>query len=174
MKYPWVGFIKCSRLSCWLELTGLERSTIILSESLVWKWIFPLFQILLDSLKSRAFMTEPFLEKCLAFDDRRKISLAPCYIGVRSFLCSRHHGTHLGLLLQNTSWQCTSWHCTSQRTQIAGWVRNTTVASCISCIQSATLPAKNHPWSHFVPQIQRAGSFLRYLYEICCSLAQRK
>lgn len=119
-------------------------------------------------------MTEPFLEQCLAFDDRGKISLAPCYIGVRSFLCSRHHGTHLGLLLQNTSWQCTSWHCTSQRTQIAGWVRNTTVASCISCIQSATLPAKNHPWSHFVPRIQRAGSFLRYLYEICCSLAQRK
>lgn len=112
-----MGFIKCSRLSCWLELTGLERSTVILSESLVWKWIFLLFQTLLDSLKSRAFMTEPFLEECLAFDYSRKISLAPCYIGVCSFLCSRHHGTHLGLLIQNTSWQCTSWHCTSQRTQ---------------------------------------------------------
>lgn len=44
------------------------------------------------------------------------------------------------------------------RTQIAGWVRNTIVASCISCIQSATLPAKNDPWSHFVPRVQRAGS----------------
>lgn len=143
-----MGFIKCSRLSCWLELTGLERSTVILSESLVWKWIFLLFQTLLDSLKSGAFMTEPFLEECLAFDYSRKISLAPCYIGVCSFLCSRHHGTHLG----------TSWHCTSQRTQIAGWIRSTTVASCVSCIQSATLPAKNDPWSHFVPRVQRAGS----------------
>lgn len=127
-----------------------------------------MFQILLDSLKSRAFMTELFLEEC--FDYGRKVSLAPCYVGVCCFSCSRHHGTHLGLLIQNASWECTSWHCTSLRTHIAGWVRNTAVASCISCIQSATLPAKNSPWSHFVPRVQRAGSLSPFPEELVCDL----
>lgn len=100
-------------------------------------------------------------EECPAFDYWERISLYLCYIGVSSFFCSWHYERHWGLFKRHGgSIPFSTAPHPSRRTDLAVWVRNTTMASCISCIQSsAMLPAKKTIlWSHFVPRVQRAGS----------------
>lgn len=98
-------------------------------------------------------MAEPFLEECLLIT-AEKLALLHVTLEYVPFSAAGIMGH--------------TWFCSFKilsgiallgtAPHTAGLVRNTAEVSCISCIQPATLPAKNNAWSHFVPRAQRAGS----------------